>query len=255
LRKGGAFEELAKKSKDPGSAARGGDLDWASPDSYVKPFSEALVKLEKGKLTEVPVKSDFGWHIIRLDDVRDTQPPPLEQVKPQIQQELERRLDDLQKEHIDGHLITLNRLDYGLDLDTLARQLANRWAGEAQDSSEQLVVAIDGQTITAAVAASDDLLDQLPASLLSSVGSTTMAVPLRQGARYRQASLDALDRLETVLLGGEDPGPPLIQDDQVALTNVPTKEETSESNAFTWVAVLLIVGTVVPMLTWWVFSR
>ena len=171
------------------------------------------------------------------------------------QQELERRLDDLQKEHIDGHLITLNRLDYGLDLDTLARQLANRWAGEAQDSSEQLVVAIDGQTITAAVAASDDLLDQLPASLLSSVGSTTMAVPLRQGARYRQASLDALDRLETVLLGGEDPGPPLIQDDQVALTNVPTKEETSESNAFTWVAVLLIVGTVVPMLTWWVFSR
>jgi uncharacterized protein len=170
-------------------------------------------------------------------------------------QELERRLDDLQKEHIEGHLITLSRLDYGLDLETLAQQLANRWAGEAQDSSEQLVVAIDGQTITAAVAASDDLLDQLPASLLSSVGSTTMAVPLRQGARYRQASVDALDRLETVLQGGEDPGPPVIQDDQVALTNVPTKEETSESNAFTWVAVLLIVGTVVPMLTWWVFSR
>ena len=50
-----------------------------------------MVKLEKGKLTEVPVKSDFGWHVIRLDDVRDTQPPPLEQVKQQIQQELERR--------------------------------------------------------------------------------------------------------------------------------------------------------------------
>jgi len=91
LKKGAAFEELAKKSKDTGSASRGGDLDWASPDSYVKPFSDAMVKLEKGKMTEVPVKSDFGWHVIRLDDIRDVQPPPLEQVKPQIQQELERR--------------------------------------------------------------------------------------------------------------------------------------------------------------------
>jgi len=91
IKKGTAFEELAKKSKDTGSASRGGDLDWASPDSYVKPFSDAMVKLEKGKMTEVPVKSDFGWHVIRLDDIRDVQPPPLEQVKPQIQQELERR--------------------------------------------------------------------------------------------------------------------------------------------------------------------
>ena len=171
------------------------------------------------------------------------------------QQEIGRRLDDLQKEHVDAHLLTLNRLDYGLDLQSLAQQLANRWAGDAQGSTEQLVVAIDAQTITAAVAASDDLLDQLPASLLTSVGGTTMAVPLREGSRYRHASLDALDRLETVLLGGEDPGPPQIQLEQVSVTNVPTKEETAESKAFTWVAVLLIVGTVVPMLTWWVFSR
>lgn len=170
-------------------------------------------------------------------------------------QDIERRLEELQKEHVDAHLLTLNRLDYGLDLQTLARQLANRWAADPQGSTDQLVVAIDAQTITAAVAASDDLLDQLPASLLNSVGSTTMAVPLREGARYRQASLEALDRLETVLLGGEDPGPPQIQIEQVAVTNVPTKEETAESKAFTWVAVLLIVGTVVPMLTWWVFSR
>jgi peptidyl-prolyl cis-trans isomerase C len=91
LKKGAKFEELAKKSKDPGSAANGGDLDWNGPDTFVKPFSEAMVKLEKGKFTEVPIKTDFGWHVIRLDDVRDTQPPPLEQVGPQIRQELERR--------------------------------------------------------------------------------------------------------------------------------------------------------------------
>jgi peptidyl-prolyl cis-trans isomerase C len=91
LKKGAKFEELAKKSKDPGSAQNGGDLDWNGPDTFVKPFSDALVKLEKGQTTETPVKTDFGWHVIRLDDVRDQAPPPLEQVAPQIRQELERR--------------------------------------------------------------------------------------------------------------------------------------------------------------------
>jgi peptidyl-prolyl cis-trans isomerase C len=97
LKKGTKFEELAKQSKDPGSAANGGDLDWNGPDTFVKPFSEAMVKLEKGKYTEMPVKTDFGFHVIRLDDLRDTQPPPLEQVGPQIRQELERqRIQSLQ---------------------------------------------------------------------------------------------------------------------------------------------------------------
>jgi peptidyl-prolyl cis-trans isomerase C len=91
LKKGAKFEELAKKSKDPGSAANGGDLDWNGPDTFVKPFSEAMVKLQKGQTTETPVKTDFGYHVIRLDDVRDQAPPPLEQVSPQIKQELERR--------------------------------------------------------------------------------------------------------------------------------------------------------------------
>lgn len=91
LKKGAKFEELAQKSKDPGSAANGGDLDWNAPETFVKPFSDAMVKLEKGQLTEAPIQTQFGWHVIRLDDVRDVQPPPLEQVKPQLQQELERR--------------------------------------------------------------------------------------------------------------------------------------------------------------------
>lgn len=91
LKKGAKFEELAKKSKDPGSAANGGDLDWNGPDTFVKPFSEAMVRLQKGQTTEAPVKTDFGWHVIRLDDVREPAPPPLEQVSPQIKQELERR--------------------------------------------------------------------------------------------------------------------------------------------------------------------
>ena len=89
LKKGGKFEDLAKKaSKDPGSGANGGDLDWANAASYVPEFSNAMVKLEKGQMTDVPVKSQFGFHIIRVDDVREAQLPKLEEVKPQITQQL-----------------------------------------------------------------------------------------------------------------------------------------------------------------------
>jgi len=89
LKKGGKFEELAKKaSKDPGSGANGGDLDWANAASYVPEFSNAMVKLDKGQMTDAPVKSQFGFHIIRVDDVREAQLPKLDEVKPQITQQL-----------------------------------------------------------------------------------------------------------------------------------------------------------------------
>jgi peptidyl-prolyl cis-trans isomerase C len=88
--KGGAkFEDMAKKnSKDPGSGENGGDLDFAAPGSYVPEFSQAMVKLKKGEMTEAPVKSQFGWHIIKLEDTREAKFPPIEEVKPQIQQRL-----------------------------------------------------------------------------------------------------------------------------------------------------------------------
>lgn len=92
LKKGGKFEEIAKKqSKDPGSGANGGDLDWANASSYVPEFSAALVKLKKGQTTDAPVKSQFGWHVIRLEDVREAQLPKLEEVKPQITQQLQQQ--------------------------------------------------------------------------------------------------------------------------------------------------------------------
>ena len=88
--KGGAkFEDLAKKnSKDPGSGENGGDLDFAAPAAYVPEFSQAMTKLKKGEMTETPVKTQFGYHIIRLDDTREAQFPPLDDVKGQIQQRL-----------------------------------------------------------------------------------------------------------------------------------------------------------------------
>jgi peptidyl-prolyl cis-trans isomerase C len=89
LKKGGDFAELAKKnSKDPGSKERGGDLDWNVPAAFDKSFSDAMVKLEKGKFTEAPVQTRFGYHVIQLDDVRQTKFPALAEVKPRIQQQL-----------------------------------------------------------------------------------------------------------------------------------------------------------------------
>ncbi len=92
IQKGGKFEDIAKKqSKDPGSGAKGGNLDWANPASYVPEFTEALIKLEKGKMTTTPVKSQFGWHIIRLEDTRQAQLPKLDEVKPQVAQQLQQQ--------------------------------------------------------------------------------------------------------------------------------------------------------------------
>jgi peptidyl-prolyl cis-trans isomerase C len=90
--KGGAkFEELAKQSKDPGSAANGGDLDWATPPAFVKPFSDAMVALKKGQITETPVKTEHGYHVIRLDDERAAKIPALEDLKGQIAEQLQQQ--------------------------------------------------------------------------------------------------------------------------------------------------------------------
>jgi len=85
LNGGASFEDLAKKlSKDTGSAANGGDLDWGTPGKYVKPFSDAMVKLSKGQITETPVKTEFGYHVIKMEDTRPSKFPPLEEIKPQV---------------------------------------------------------------------------------------------------------------------------------------------------------------------------
>jgi len=92
IKKGAKFEDIAKKqSKDPGSGANGGDLDWANPSSYVAEFTEAMLKLNKGQMTEVPVKTQFGFHIIRVDDIRTAQLPAFEELKPQIAQQIEQQ--------------------------------------------------------------------------------------------------------------------------------------------------------------------
>lgn len=173
--------------------------------------------------------------------------------------EIEQKLERFSADHVDARLITVSRLDYGVSLDSLGRQLLQRWNPEPGEGSlggdPLLLLLIDGQTRGTAIVASPPLERQLPPELLRSTARTTMAQPLKEGDRYRQATLDALARLDVVIDGGEDPGEPDVPEAPVVVTNIPSQEETASSNAFTWVVVLLVLGTIVPMLTWWVFSR
>ena len=170
------------------------------------------------------------------------------------QGDVSKALEELATDHVDARLLTVERLDYGLTLPQLGQQLLDRWSPQATDGN-LLLFLIDSQTNGAAVIASPVLRAELDSDLLRSTARTTMAQPLREGGRYRQASLDGISRLRTVLEEGNDPGEPVVMEVERPGTNVPTREETESSNAFTWVVVLLVVGTIVPMLTWWVFSR
>lgn len=94
LQKGEKFEKLAERSKDPGSKDKGGDLDWNAPGNFVKPFSDAMVATPKGKFTAKPIQTQFGWHVILVEDVRDAKIPSFEEVKPQLTQRMQAQMLD-----------------------------------------------------------------------------------------------------------------------------------------------------------------
>ena len=167
--------------------------------------------------------------------------------------ELEAKLKSFSDDRVDARLITVRRLDYGFSLSALGEELLETW--NSPSGNPLLLMLIETQNKRAALIADDELQTQLPASLLTSTARTTMTIPLREGDRYRQASIDGLNRLGTVLSGGDDPGPPQVIERVTLPTNIPTRAETESSNATTWVIVLLILGTIIPMATWWVFSR
>ena len=101
--KGGAkFEDVAKAQSTDGSKANGGDLGWFTLTRMAKPFGDAVKTLKKGEMTPEPVQTQFGWHVIKLEDTRETAPPPFEQVKQQVtngvvQKKLQADVDSLKK--------------------------------------------------------------------------------------------------------------------------------------------------------------
>ena len=167
--------------------------------------------------------------------------------------ELDSKLKGLEDQRVNARLITLRRLDYGYSLKSFGEELMASWSGKSE--IPLLLILIETQNKRAALLADSALQSQLPESLLTSTARTTMTLPLRDGDRYRQSSIDGISRLSTVLAGGEDPGPPEVVERVALPTNIPTKAETEESDATTWIIVLLVLGTIIPMATWWVFSR
>lgn len=168
--------------------------------------------------------------------------------------ELNRHLSELTSYGVEANLVTLERVDYGSSTTTVATDLLERW--QQQSPRERLVALMETKTGQVAVVASPALAKRLPPSLLQSTAEDTMAGQLRHGEGYRLTMLQGIQRLDTVLAGEEDPGPPALAAAVPAVrSNVPSHAETAASNALTWMAVLLGLGTVIPMLTWWVFSR
>lgn len=109
IKAGAKFEDVARKnSKDTGSAENGGDLDFAKPDAYVPEFGQAMARLKKGEMTETPVKTQFGWHVIRLDDTREAPFPAFDEVKAQLKQ----RLEQVKLQRFQEELRTKAKTDY-----------------------------------------------------------------------------------------------------------------------------------------------
>ena len=102
LKSGAKFEDVAKAESTDNSKTSGGDLGWFTTSRMVKPFGDAVKTLKKGDITPEPVQTQYGWHIIKLEDTRDVTPPPFDQVKPQVikgvmQKKLAAYVDDLKK--------------------------------------------------------------------------------------------------------------------------------------------------------------
>ena len=169
--------------------------------------------------------------------------------------ELNRHLSELTNYGVEANLVTLGRVDYGSTPTAVATDLLERWQ-QQKPQEQRLVTLIETKTGQVAVVASPTLAQNLPSNLLESIAEDTIAGQLRRGEGYRLTMLQGVQRLDTVLAGEEDPGPPVLEAAMPTVrSNVPSHEETAASNALTWVAVLLGLGTVIPMLTWWVFSR
>jgi len=143
LEAGGDFAGLAKEFSKDGSAKSGGDLGWFSAQSMVQPFSEAVAKLEKGKFTTVPVQTQFGWHVIKLEDTRAASLPPLEQVKDRVQQLVQRT-------KITDYLKTL-RAESKIDAEKLTAALT-AYATTPKEVAKDAAAPASGPVPTGAVA-------------------------------------------------------------------------------------------------------
>jgi uncharacterized protein len=164
------------------------------------------------------------------------------------------QLDDLAKNHNQEVYITsVRRLDYEVTIESFTQDLFKRWFPTPEDQANKTLLAIDSLTDNTAIVSGPEAKALLTEAIVTSIVGETIPVPLKAGNRYNQAFADASDRITQVLSGQADPGPPVVKETVNTESTFATPEETKESNAITWVIVLVILSTVIPMATYYLY--
>jgi uncharacterized protein len=164
------------------------------------------------------------------------------------------QLDDLAKKHNqEVYIATVRRLDYEVTIDSFSQDLFKRWFPTPEEQANKTLLTIDSLTDNTAIISGPEAKALLTEAIATSIIKETIPVPLKDGNRYNQAFADASDRMIQVLSGQEDPGPPEIKDTVNVESTFATPEETKESNAITWVIILVVLATVIPMATYYLY--
>jgi uncharacterized protein len=150
--------------------------------------------------------------------------------------------------------VSVRRLDYEETVDTFAQALFDRWYPTPDSRANKTLLVIDSLTDNTSIIQGETSQAAMAADIATSVAKETVLVPLKYGNRYNQAFLDASDRVSLVLAGQEDPGAPEFKEVINVEGNFATPEETKESNATTWMIVLLFLSTAIPMATYYFYQ-
>lgn len=146
-------------------------------------------------------------------------------------------------------LVIIRRLDYGETIDSFADKLFSQWYPTAEAQANQTLLVVDTLTNSTAIRRGGAVEPLLSDDIAQSIVGETVAIPLREGAKYNQAFLDASNRLSAVLSGQPDPGPPTAREINIESTFA-SAEETNDTSATLWVVVLLVLATAIPMATY-----
>jgi uncharacterized protein len=164
------------------------------------------------------------------------------------------QLDDLaQKHNQEVYITSVRRLDYEVTIESFTQDLFKRWFPATEDQANKTILAIDSLTDNTFIVSGPAAKALLTDSIAASIVGETIPVPLKAGNRYNQAFADASDRITQVLSGQADPGPPVVKETVNTESTFASPEETKESNAITWVIVLVILSTVIPMATYYLY--
>ena len=151
------------------------------------------------------------------------------------------------------HFIAIRRLDYGQTMDDFATNVFEKWFPSAEAGADEIVVALDVLTNNVAIAIGENLQEALPAETAQSITEQTIGYPLKNNS-YNQALLDAKTRIEAIVSGQEDPGPPELAEINIESTFTKA-EDTKTTSSTIWLIVLLVLATAIPMGTYWWYVR